>query len=103
MYKSVPKVFFPIIWFEQRATMTPEMATSLLGLLALPSGGATMGLVMVVAGVGIIIVALSCCIHSKVTESTTEKRYLKLIQNYIFSMVCLILATGQMPRTLATP
>jgi CD36 family len=69
MYEKVPRVFVPIIWFEQRASMTPEMATSLLALLALPSGGNILGLAMLAIGIVLALVAISCLIHFKVTKS----------------------------------
>ncbi|XP_059480400.1 protein croquemort-like isoform X2 [Neocloeon triangulifer] len=72
MYKRVPRVFFPIIWFEQRATMTPEMASSLLALLALPSNGAIVGMVMAVVGVAAVVVAISCLIRLKVAKASEK-------------------------------
>lgn len=73
MYKRVPRVFFPIIWFEQRASMTPEMATSLIALLALPSGGNILGMALVAVGIVLALIAISCLIHFKVTKAKEKK------------------------------
>ncbi|CAB3360083.1 Hypothetical predicted protein [Cloeon dipterum] len=71
-YKRVPKVFFPIIWFEQRATMPPEMASSLLALLALPDNGAVLGLTMAGLGVAAAVIAISCLIRIKVAQDSQK-------------------------------
>lgn len=73
MYKRVPRVFFPIIWFEQRASMTPEMATSLIALLALPSGGNILGMALVAVGIVLALIAITCRIHYKVKKAKKEK------------------------------
>jgi hypothetical protein len=56
MYDDVPTVFFPMLWFEERATVTPEIAADLLLLLMLPIIGlyCSLGLVLL----GIVILAL---------------------------------------------
>ena len=56
LYDDVPTVFFPMLWFEQRATISPEIAADLLLLLMLPVVGlyCSLGLVLL----GIVILAL---------------------------------------------
>ncbi|GFG38362.1 hypothetical protein Cfor_05707 [Coptotermes formosanus] len=56
MYNYVPTVFFPMLWFEERATVSPEIAADLRLLLMLPIMGlyCSLGLVLL----GIIILAL---------------------------------------------
>jgi len=56
MYDDVPTVFFPMLWFEERATVTPEIAADLRLLLMLPIIGLyfSLGLVLL----GIVILAL---------------------------------------------
>lgn len=39
LYSGVPTIFFPMLWFEESAIMTPELAQSLKMLLALPDVG----------------------------------------------------------------
>jgi hypothetical protein len=56
MYDDVPTVFFPMLWFEERATITSEIAADLHLLLILPIIGlyCSLGLVLL----GIVILAL---------------------------------------------
>jgi hypothetical protein len=56
LYSDVPTVFFPMMWFEERATITPDLAASLRLLLMLPVIGlyCSTGLVCL----GIVIVAI---------------------------------------------
>ena len=56
MYDNLPTVFFPILWFEERATVTPEIAADLRLLLMLPIAGlyCSLGLVLL----GIVLLAL---------------------------------------------
>lgn len=56
MYDDVPTVLFPVIWFEERATLTPEIAADLRLLLMLPIIGlyCSLGLVLL----GIVVLAL---------------------------------------------
>ncbi|XP_071454600.1 protein croquemort-like isoform X2 [Hetaerina americana] len=55
MYQKVPEVFFPMIWFEQTATMTPEMASSIAKLLGLAEWGVYLCISML--GIGILLIA----------------------------------------------
>ena len=56
MYDDVPTLFFPMMWFEERATVSPEIAADLRLLLMLPIVGlyCSLGLVLL----GIVILAL---------------------------------------------
>jgi hypothetical protein len=56
IYAHVPTVFFPMLWFEERATVSPEIAADLRLLLMLPVIGlyCSLGLVLL----GIVILAL---------------------------------------------
>ncbi|CAB0020602.1 unnamed protein product [Nesidiocoris tenuis] len=37
LFRNVPTIYFPMIWFEQRASITPEMASELRLALAIPT------------------------------------------------------------------
>ena len=39
LYSGVPTIFFPMLWFEESAKITPELVQSLKMLLALPVVG----------------------------------------------------------------
>jgi hypothetical protein len=56
IYNDLPTVFFPMLWFEERATISPEIAADLRLLLMLPIMGlyCSLGLVLL----GIFILAL---------------------------------------------
>ncbi|XP_067010074.2 protein croquemort [Anabrus simplex] len=57
MLSGLPRVFFPVLWFQERASMTADMAVSLGYLLLLPSIGLVVSLLMVAFGVLAILVA----------------------------------------------
>ncbi|PSN44141.1 hypothetical protein C0J52_15658 [Blattella germanica] len=48
MYSDVPTIFFPMMWFEERATMSEELASDLRLLLMIPS-------MMLYISVGLIV------------------------------------------------
>lgn len=50
MYKGVPTVFFPIIWFEQKVETPETMLGSLRLLLALPMIGLVSSIVILAFG-----------------------------------------------------
>ncbi|XP_069695590.1 protein croquemort-like isoform X2 [Periplaneta americana] len=55
MYNDVPTIFFPMMWFEERATITPELAASIKLLLMLPVVGLYCALGLILVGVVIIV------------------------------------------------
>jgi hypothetical protein len=50
MFKDVPTILFPAMWFEERATLTPELASSVGILLQLPTAGLFCSLGLLLAG-----------------------------------------------------
>lgn len=75
LYNDVPNIFFPMMWFEQRATLTPELAANLRLLLMLPVMGfyCSLGLVCL----GIVIVALQFVPRILRSEKWTLPRRIK--------------------------
>jgi hypothetical protein len=77
LYADVPTIFFPMMWFEERATMTPDLASSLRLLLMLPVMGlySSLGLVCL----GMVIVAIQVLPRILKSEKWTlprrSKRY----------------------------
>jgi hypothetical protein len=77
LYNDVPVIFFPMMWFEQRAKITPDLAANLRLLLTLPVMGlyCSLGLICL----GIIIVALQFVSRILKSEKWTlprrSKRY----------------------------
>jgi len=51
MFAGVPKILFPLMWLETRATLTPELATSLRLRLQLPTAG-------LICSVGLLLTGL---------------------------------------------
>ena len=51
MFAGVPRILFPMMWFETRATLTPELATSLRIYLQLPTAG-------LICSVGLLLTGL---------------------------------------------
>jgi hypothetical protein len=54
LYSNVPTVFFPMMWFEERATMTPDLAASLRLLLMLPAVGLYSALGILCLGIVVV-------------------------------------------------
>lgn len=50
MYYDVPTIFFPMMWFEERATISEELAAQLSLLLMLPVVGLYLSLVFIILG-----------------------------------------------------
>jgi hypothetical protein len=55
----VPTVFFPMMWFEERATVTPELAGHLSLLLAVSTAGFYCSLGLLLLGVCTLAVSLA--------------------------------------------
>ncbi|GLH07584.1 Protein croquemort [Gryllus bimaculatus] len=53
---DVPKIYFPMVWFQERISITPELANSLKILLLLPTGGVVIA--TVIAAIGAIMIAV---------------------------------------------
>ena len=51
MYYDVPTVFFPMIWFEQRATIPEDLATALYFFVMMPVLGLYLSLAIIFLGV----------------------------------------------------
>ncbi|XP_047001866.1 protein croquemort-like isoform X1 [Schistocerca americana] len=57
MLRGVPRVFFPMLWFEERASITEELARPLRLLLLMPTCGLAASLASCAAGVVALLIA----------------------------------------------
>lgn len=57
MFRDVPKMFVPMMWFRERATITPELAVKVLLIHNLPV--IIVALCYTLAGIGLIMATLS--------------------------------------------
>ncbi|XP_036144052.1 protein peste-like isoform X2 [Monomorium pharaonis] len=77
LFKNVPKIYMPMIWFELKVQMTEEMVSSLRILLALPIVMLSIGITMIVVGLCLIGIVAFLYFKKKrrvrSTEDTTEK------------------------------
>ncbi|XP_046382372.1 protein peste-like isoform X3 [Ischnura elegans] len=74
MYEGVPMAFFPMIWFEQTATMTDEMASSLRLLLGVAKWGAPLcAATLVVPGLALLVLAARACSSAR-SHQTLEMK-----------------------------
>uniref|UniRef100_A0A1B0GGT1 Plasma membrane glycoprotein cd36 n=1 Tax=Lutzomyia longipalpis TaxID=7200 RepID=A0A1B0GGT1_LUTLO len=55
LYQEVPTVFFPVLWFQQKVLINPEMAADLRQVLALPTIGYICAGVAIIFGVLLIL------------------------------------------------
>lgn len=77
LFKNVPKMYIPMIWFELTAEVTEEMSSGLRQLLAVPVVMLSIGITMIVVGLCLIggVAFLYFKKRRQVipTEETTEK------------------------------
>lgn len=59
LYQNAPRMFFPVLWFEQHVRMSADMATEIRLVLAMPCIGYAACAVMVALGV-LLVVLLPC-------------------------------------------
>jgi len=57
LYKDMPKLYFPMLWFKQRAAITPELSTLLNLLLSLPTIG--MAFFFGITAIGIVMFGIA--------------------------------------------
>lgn len=62
MYDHVVRTFMPMMWFEQRATLTPKYASLIKTLLTLPNIGFYTGLGCGILGAFLffVLIAITC-------------------------------------------
>lgn len=54
MYKDVPRLFMPVLWFEQHVTASPNVATIVRAVINAAVIGQIIGLILVFFGIGLI-------------------------------------------------
>lgn len=54
MYKDVPRLFMPVLWFEQHVTASPNVAMIVKAVLNVPITGQIIGLIIFLFGIGMI-------------------------------------------------
>lgn len=81
LLENVPRIFFPVIWFEHKATITEELAAQIKIVLQLPLIVQSFGIFVIVVGLIMIVTAISMSLCSskrethqdvKLTEGTIE-------------------------------
>lgn len=50
LYEDVPRIFLPVLWFEQHVTMKPEFTGEIAQALSIPTTARICGIVMIVLG-----------------------------------------------------
>jgi hypothetical protein len=72
MFARVPKILFPLMWVETRATLTPELATSLRIYLQLPTASliCSVGLLLT----GLLALSLTFLPHTVRAVSQDNRR-----------------------------
>lgn len=74
LYQDLPTRFIPAMWFEQKFTMSAEMAEQIKFALQIPSMGRIVGLQIL--GFGLILVVVSsiirCIANRRVKETPTD-------------------------------
>ncbi|XP_011878460.1 PREDICTED: protein croquemort [Vollenhovia emeryi] len=77
LYHNVPKIYMPMFWFELQVQVSEEMASNLSKLLALPIVMLSVGIIMIIIGLGLIGVVAFLYLKKKrrvpQTETAPEK------------------------------
>uniref|UniRef100_U5EUH2 Putative plasma membrane glycoprotein cd36 n=1 Tax=Corethrella appendiculata TaxID=1370023 RepID=U5EUH2_9DIPT len=58
LYEDVQKIFLPVLWFEQRVTMTKDVADEISVALSVPIYGQMIGVVILIIGLSLIFLYL---------------------------------------------
>lgn len=70
LYAEAPEMFFPVLWFEQRVTITDDMAAEVRTLVSVPlTGYICCGILIVVGFVMIFWLPVARCIHTRTKSS----------------------------------
>nr|CAD7264916.1 unnamed protein product [Timema shepardi] len=73
LFKNVPKIFFPMLWFEERAAMPQEMASQLKLLLHLPTIGLVVSITLVLVGLFTASTTALCCVCRSVNPPLDDR------------------------------
>lgn len=80
LYNDVPRKFMPILWFEQRVTISPELAEEIKTALNVPIIGQICAIVVIIIG---LIMLLWCSIdkllRKKVGNTSNDKTMVKIV------------------------
>lgn len=82
MFKDVPQVFMPILWFEQRVTLTEDLASEISMALSIPKTGQICAIVVIIVGLIMLLwFPVHRCIRRKVVQvhSIENKNNVKLL------------------------
>lgn len=74
LFNDVPKVFFPMIWFQQQVLIPEDMAGNLRQLLNLPFAADIVSSVVVVIGVLILASLIGILVYRKMRASVIAKQ-----------------------------
>ncbi|GAB1863256.1 Scavenger receptor class B member 1 [Camponotus japonicus] len=77
LFKNVPNIYMPMLWFQLKMEITEEMASNLRILLALPTMMLCSGIVMIIIGLcliaGVVLLYFGKKRHMPSTDVTIEK------------------------------
>ncbi|XP_043270801.1 protein croquemort-like [Venturia canescens] len=73
LFKDVPKIYFPMFWFNLRSGTTEELASSLRQLLMLPDIGSYCSAVMVAIGSLMLVIAAALLYLQRTRDSQNIK------------------------------
>jgi len=94
MFAGVPKILFPLVWVETRATLTPELMTYLKIYLHLPTASliCSVGLLLT----GLLTLGLTCMSQTvrTVSEDNRRNRWLHVETLGACSVLCKVQACG---------
>lgn len=81
MFANVPTVFMPILWFEQRVTLTEELASDISMALSIPQTGQICAIVVIVIGLIMLLwFPVHRCLRRKATQvHSSEKVNVKVL------------------------
>lgn len=84
MYDNVPIVFFPMLWFKQRATITPELARPLRLLLLLRHFGVC--LAIAVTFIAFLLIGYAAFLLARLKNNAQSAQW--VFFKLLFSILC---------------
>lgn len=69
LYADVPQVFMPILWFEQRVTLTKDLASEISMALSIPQTGQICAIIVIIIGLIMLLwFPVHRCVRRKVVQ-----------------------------------
>lgn len=83
LFQDVPRIFMPMIWFEQKFAITADMASQIKIAVKMPCIGRFVGMVMIGCGIFFTVVSFLVAWLQSKTLSQMQQREINLGDNKV--------------------